>query len=131
MKKILSALSTFSFLMATSPVFAAIDVGVESPEGIVPANTPIGAIVTFLVGFIIVLAILVAVFFIVIGALQWITSGGDKQKVADARNHIIAAIVGLIIVALTFVIINVVTEALGLGPITGLKILTLPEIAGQ
>lgn len=131
MRKTLLALSPLSYFIAASPALAAIPAGVKSPEGIIPATTTIGSIVTFLVGFIIVIAILAAIVYIVIGALQWITSGGDKQKVADARNHIIAAIIGLIIIALSFVIINVVTQALGLGPITNLKILTLPEIQSQ
>ena len=132
MRKILLALSPLSFFAAASPILAqSIDAGVKSPPGIVPATTSIGSIVTFLVAFIIVIAVLAAVLYIVIGAFQWITSGGDKQKVADARNHILAAVIGLIIIALSFVIINVITTALGLGPITNLKILTLPEIAGQ
>lgn len=35
------------------------------------------------------------------GAVEWITSGGDKQKVESARNKITQAIVGLIVLAAT------------------------------
>lgn len=131
MRKILS--STIAFIsysaLGVSPVFGAIDVGVKTPPGssVVPPDTGVGQIVGFLVAFIIVIAFLAALLYIVIGAFQWITSGGDKQRVADARNHIIAAVIGLIIIALSFVIINVVIQALGLGSLTNLKILTLPE----
>jgi hypothetical protein len=115
------------FLSSALPMFAVDDAtqmwGVNPPDDapIVDPTTSVGGIVTFAVAFIIVIAVLAAVLFIVIGAFQWITSGGDKQKVADARNHILAAVIGLIIIALSFVIINVITTALGIGPITDLK----------
>lgn len=121
-------LATSLYLSSALPVFAAIDdFGIRPPSDapIINPETSVGGIVTFAVAFIIVIAVLAAVLFIVIGAFQWITSGGDKQKVADARNHILAAVIGLIIIALSFVIINVVTTALGIGPITDLK---MPKI---
>lgn len=101
---------------------------IDAPENrIISPSTPIGAIVSFVVAFIIVIAFLAALLFIVIGAFQWITSGGDKQRVADARNHILAAVIGLIVIALSFVIINVIITALGLGSLTNIKIPTLSE----
>lgn len=125
MNKINSGLIAASiYLSSAFPVLAAVeDFGINPPEEapIVNPETSVGGIVTFAVAFIIVIAVLAAVLFIVIGAFQWITSGGDKQKVADARNHILAAVIGLIIIALSFVIINVVTTALGIGPITDLQ----------
>lgn len=94
-------------------------------NGIIAPNTSVGSIITFLVSFIIILAFLAALFYIVLGAFQWITSGGDKAKVDAARNHIIAAVIGLVVIALSFVIINVVISALGLGSLTNLRIPTL------
>jgi hypothetical protein len=41
-----------------------------------------------------------SVIMIIVGGLNFVTSGGDSQKVATARNTILYAIVGLIIVAL-------------------------------
>ena len=131
MRKILSVASGLAASLSFAPfAFAQVLDGNIRPgagnRAIAP-DTPIGAIVSFIVSFIIVIAFLAALLFIVIGAFQWITSGGDKQKVADARNHIIAAIIGLIVIALSFVIINVVITALGLGSLTNLNIPTLKE----
>jgi len=116
----LSAVATSSiiYLSLALPAFAqnSIDAPIIPPAGrAISPETNVGTIIGFLVAFIIAIAFVVALFYIVIGALQWITSGGDKQKVADARNHIIAAIIGLIIIALSFVIVNVLLDALGLG----------------
>ena len=128
MRKLFKAsVSVFAYLTLALPAFAqGIAIPIVPPAGTaISPNTNVGTIIGFLVAFIIVVAFIAALFYIVIGALQWITSGGDKQKVADARNHIIAAIIGLIIIALSFVIINVILQALGLGSLAQLKIPTL------
>lgn len=51
---------------------------------------------------------------IIMGAIQWITSGGDKGKIEEARNKITAAIVGLIVLATTIAIFNLVATFLGI-----------------
>ena len=106
---------------------AGVNTGNSLTKRIISPDQSIGSLVSFAVAFVIVLAFLLALIFVVIGAVQWITSGGDKTKVADARNHIVAAVIGLIIVSLSFVIINVVISALGLGSLGNLSIPTLSE----
>jgi amino acid transporter len=61
-----------------------------------------------------VIATLVALFFLILGGIRWITSGGDKAKVDTARSTIIAAIVGLIIVFLSYFVLNLVLGAFGI-----------------
>lgn len=48
------------------------------------------------------------------GTVDWILSGGDKEKIAGARKRIITAITGLVLLALTFVIAIIVGQVLGL-----------------
>jgi len=62
---------------------------------------------------IIVLASVAFVFMIAWSAFQWITSGGDKEKVAMARSRAVQAIVGIVLLGLLFIILRV------LGNITG------------
>ncbi len=47
------------------------------------------------------------------GAVNWIISGGDKEKVASARKRITTAIIGLVLLSLTFVIMGVLSQVLG------------------
>ncbi len=49
-----------------------------------------------------------AVIMIIIGGLKYITSGGDSGNVTGAKNTILYAIVGLVIVALAQVIVRFV-----------------------
>lgn len=51
---------------------------------------------------------LVAVVFIIIGGINYITSGGDAAKVKKARETILYAVIGLIICALAFAIVQFV-----------------------
>lgn len=66
----------------------------------------LGGIVGTAVTFILIIAVLIALFFLILGGIRWITSGGDKAKVDSARQTITAAIVGLVIAFLAFFILS-------------------------
>ncbi len=51
---------------------------------------------------------IVAVIMIIVGGFKYITSGGDSNKVSSAKNTILYAIIGLIIVALAQFIVRFV-----------------------
>ena len=53
-------------------------------------------------------AILLALIYLIQGGIQWIVSGGDKQKIDQARLKLTYAVVGLVIVLSAFLIVNVV-----------------------
>ncbi len=130
MKKISSSIAaTSAFLAAAAPAFAQAPGSPFNiqPTGIIKTgNTTIPQIITFVIAVVSIIAILATLIYLVWGAIKWITSGGDKTKVEAARGQIVAAIIGFIIVVLSFVILNVVATLLGLGNIfTGLTIPTL------
>ncbi len=62
-----------------------------------------------------VIAILLVLFQIVAAGVQWITSGGDKGKTDGARQRIVAAIVGIIILSSTYALAQFLVYILGLG----------------
>lgn len=84
----------------------------------------IGGIVGAAVTFILVIAVLIALFFLILGGIRWITSGGEKAKVDSARQTITAAIIGLVIAFLAFFILSLALSFFGLS----LTNLTLPRI---
>ncbi len=83
-----------------------------------------GSIIASAVTILLIAAALIALFFLIVGGIRWITSGGDKSKVESARNTIIASVIGLIIALLAYFIITVVLGLFGLS----LTNLTLPKI---
>lgn len=63
----------------------------------------------------IILALVLTIFFIIFSGIQWITSGGDKQKLQNARNRLTYAIVGLIVVLLAIFIIRLIGGLFNIG----------------
>ena len=57
-------------------------------------------------------ASIVAVVFIVIGGISYMTSSGDAGKVKKAKDTILYACIGLIVCALSFAIVNWVIKAI-------------------
>lgn len=53
---------------------------------------------------------IIAVIMIIVGGLRYVTSGGDANKVSAAKNTLLYAIIGLVIVALAQVIVNFVLD---------------------
>ncbi len=103
-----------SFLSLSQYTFAQNTTGNFCPAGLGSnlCNLSIGAAIGGLISFIFVLAAIIALIFLLIGGIRWITSGGDKSNIEGARDSIIAAIVGLVIIFLSYVILNVVLHFL-------------------
>lgn len=51
---------------------------------------------------------IVALFMIILGGIKFLTSGGDPKQVEGARNTLTWAIVGLILILLSFFILNLI-----------------------
>lgn len=64
-----------------------------------------GEMLTFLVKGFFVIAGLAALVMLLWGALAWVLSGGDKEKVEGARDRITAAIIGVFMILVALAII--------------------------
>ena len=62
---------------------------------------------------IIAIAALLVFLYLIWGGIDWITSGGDKGKTEQARQKIVAAVIGLIIVAASYAILTLALNFLG------------------
>ncbi len=67
-----------------------------------------------IVGFMTVVAGLFFIFQFVIGAIQWIASGGDKAGLQQARDKITNSLIGLTIVVVAIALISAIGTFLGL-----------------
>jgi len=87
-----------------------------------PSNikiSDVGQLISAGVGTLLIIAALLAFFYLILGGIQWITSGGDKAGMEAARNKITHAIVGLIIVGAAWAIMLLVQNFLGVSIIGG------------
>lgn len=71
-------------------------------------------LVQSVLGLAFVIAAIIFIFMMVIGAIQWITSGGDKQAVQSAQGKITSAIIGLIILISSYAIVKVIGDFFGI-----------------
>jgi hypothetical protein len=79
-----------------------------------PPEQKINQLVATIVNLFSVLVGAVAVIMIIVGGFRYITSGGDSGNVSTAKNTILYAIVGLVIVALSqFIVKFVLAKATG------------------
>jgi hypothetical protein len=79
-----------------------------------PATVPTGGIQTVakVIGnsltILLIVAVILTLVYLILGGIAWIQSGGDKQKVSQARSRITYAIIGLIVALASFFIINLI-----------------------
>lgn len=77
-------------------------------------STAIGMLLSQVFAGLFLLAFITAFFYLITGAMHWITSGGDKTKLEEARNRIVHSVVGIIVVASSWAIISLVGQFIGL-----------------
>lgn len=128
-KIVAAATSGITYLFVTVSVFAQ-NQGLKAPGGSLAANTKVEAIPQYIVNMMFLIAAFLAVAYLMFGGIKWITSRGDKIAVEAARKHIVAAVIGLVIVAGSFFALNVVFRLLGAdNPLEeGFKFQTIQEV---
>ena len=60
-----------------------------------------------LISLIYILATVTFIFMLLWGAFEWLSSGGDKEKVSNAQRRITNAFIGLVLFAIAFAILQV------------------------
>lgn len=80
--------------------------------GCTTSGKSVNSLVTTLVDLLSAIVGIVAVVMIIIAGLKYITAGGDSSSIGSAKNTLIYAIVGLVIVAAAQIIVQfVITKA--------------------
>lgn len=73
----------------------------------------LGSFLTSIITTITVAGSLAFVIYFTIGAIKWITAGGDKGKVAEAQSQMTQGAIGLIALVASYFIIGIVGAVLG------------------
>ena len=74
----------------------------------------LGLLLSRFVGLLLIAAGVAAFFYLLLGGIQWITSGGDKAGIEAAREKITAALIGLAIVATAWAVFLIIQWFFGL-----------------
>lgn len=76
-----------------------------------PAGTASGGLIDsiqFILNGALILAALIAVIFIIVGGVRYITSQGEDGAITEAKNTILYAVIGLIAIGLAAALVNFV-----------------------
>ena len=86
----------------------------------------IGKLISSIGGLFFIFAFCLTFLYLLTGGISWLTSGGDKAKLTEARDKITNALVGLVIVAAAYAVFALVGQFFGLD----VKALLIPSFGG-
>ena len=87
---------------------------INDPTSVATLNC-IPVIVKNIIYWLLVFSGVVAVFIIIISGIKLLTSGGDPKRVEGARKTLTWAIIGLILILLSFAIVAIIADITGVG----------------
>ena len=83
-----------------------------------PGVSFVQALLPSLVTLVLIVGVVVFFFMLVIGAIQWISSGGDKNGLEGAKGKITAALIGIVVLFSVFAIIKAIETFFGISILT-------------
>lgn len=82
---------------------------ITAPGGIPTGGLPVvSKVIGNSITIMLIVTVILTLLFLIWGGVQWIQSGGDKQKLSSARARLTYAIIGLVIALLSFLIISII-----------------------
>ena len=108
--------SPATYALSLMDVFSGSYRGEGQPTSLFDGTT---AIVPRVINLMLFIVGVLAVFMMIYGGIRYVLSGGDNNKVKDAKNTILYAIVGLIVAILGYAIVSWVVSVVGSGATTG------------
>ena len=81
----------------------------------VAVNSDLGTFISKSISAVIMVAAVATFIYMIYGGVEWVTSGGEKGKLEEARNRITNAILGLAIVAASWAIFRLIDYFFGIG----------------
>ena len=113
LKTVIKFLAVSALLLSQASVVLAEPTTITIDPG-TTANFTLPNFISAAIQAVIVIAGLLTFAFLVWGGVEWLISGGDKEKYEAARGRITAAVIGLVIVVSAWAILQVITNFLGL-----------------
>ena len=129
-KKLLAPITLVLYSFSTPSAFAAtlaINCPAKPFDVLCFKQDQIGSIIGGFISFIFIIGVIIALFYLLWGAVRWINSGGDKAAIEGARGQIIASIVRLIILFFAFAIFTILLTFFNIDSLTNITIPTLPK----
>jgi hypothetical protein len=92
----------------TSKVIGTINSPVADPLYTGDVNDSLGKLISTGIQLFFFVAALATLLYMMLGAFEWITSNGEKEKLTKAQNKIQSAAIGLVLIVVVLVVFNVI-----------------------
>jgi hypothetical protein len=111
MKKLVAILSLCLMLAPVLALAAGFTIPDAGNTGL-PNQNNATSLIMYIINIVLGISGLIAVLFLLIGGFRYITSAGNEEVAEQAKKIIINAIIGIVIIILSFVIVRVIAQAL-------------------
>jgi lysylphosphatidylglycerol synthetase-like protein (DUF2156 family) len=102
--------------LVLSPVLVGAQLTIPDSGGTgLPNDSSLRGFIIRVINIALALAGLIAVFFLILGGFRYITSLGNEEAAGQAKKIILNAIIGIVIIILSFVIVRVISNAVARG----------------
>ena len=119
MKNFISVLGAISYVLLTAPIARAqgsFTIGLEDQvSSRVAINSDLGTFISRVFSAVMIVGGIATFMYMVYGGVQWITAGGEKDKVQAAREKITQAVIGLAVLASAWAIYSLIDYFFGIG----------------
>ena|SRR3989344_2648957 len=100
-------------VLVAAPMVAGAQFRVPDPGSTgLPDDSSVSGFVLKIINIALAIAGLIAVLFLIIGGFRYITSAGNEEVAENAKKIILNAIIGIVVIILSFVIVRVISSAL-------------------
>ncbi len=107
----------FALALVVTPFLASAQFEIPDPGGTglgggITSESTLTGFILRIINIALALAGLIAVLFLIIGGFRYITAGGNEDASGSAKKIILNAVIGIIVVILSFVVVRVVSNTL-------------------
>lgn len=113
MKKFYNKIVGLALLTVPTTVFAQTGIEPTVQPTNLPTEADFGTLLTQVINWFLGLVGLIAVLMLIFGGYRYLTAGGNDDAVTKAKNTILYAIIGIVVVILSYAIVATITNALG------------------
>ena len=113
-KKLTAAGSALA-LSTTAGAFAQVGLGIDQASTGQDTSVDLPTILQNVINVLLFIVGVAAVIMLIVGAIRYAVSAGDQTAVANAKNTILYAIVGIVVAVLAFAAVDFVFETLDTG----------------
>ncbi len=115
------ALAAVIILAPAAVTYAQLPTNIGTTAGLRRDETSFSQLVTFVINIMLGIAFVVAVLFLIIGGFQYITSAGNEEAAEKGKGTVVNALIGIVIIILSYVMVNVVSNLVGKSGTSGIQ----------